>query len=137
MGLFDKLTGGETTLDSKSAILLACITMIAADGDIDEDEIAILRRIDGPRETPAWSNALKAWKKHGYDECVELVAKFIDRAHVNPLMANLIDIAMADGNLAGEEQQLLESYMEALSDDQSRVELYIEVIGDKNSVSTY
>ena len=110
--------------------------MIAADGDIDDDEIAILRRIDGNSETPAWNNALKAWKKHDFDECIALVAKFIDRSHVNPLMANLIDIAMADGHLAGKEQRLLESYMEALSPDQARVEMYIEVIGDKNSVST-
>jgi uncharacterized tellurite resistance protein B-like protein len=137
MSLFNRLTGGgETTLDSKAAILLACITMIAADGDIEDDEIAILRRIDGPHESPAWNNALKAWKKHNLEDCVRLVAKFVDRSHVNPLMANLIDIAMADGNLAGREQQLLEAYMEALSPDQSRVEMYIEVIGDKNSVST-
>lgn len=137
MSLFNRLTGGgETTLDSKAAILLACITMIAADGDIDDDELAILRRIDGPRTTPAWDSALKAWKKHSFDECIALVAKFIDREHVNPLMANLIDIAMADGHLAGDEQRLLEAYMEALSPDQARVEMYIEVIGDKNSVST-
>ncbi len=137
MSLFNRLTGGgETTLDSKAAILLACITMIAADGDIEDDEIAILRRIDGPHESPAWNKALKAWKKHNLEECVKLVAKFVDRSHVNPLMANLIDIAMADGNLAGREQQLLEAYMEALSPDPSRVEMYIEVIGDKNSVST-
>ena len=87
--------GGETTLDSKAAILLACITMIAADGDVDDDELAILRRIDGPRATPAWDNALKAWKKHNFDECIALVAKFVDRSRVNPLMANLIDIARA------------------------------------------
>jgi hypothetical protein len=136
MSLFNRLADGETTLDSKSAILFACITMIAADGDIDDDEIAILRRIDGSRDTPAWDNALKAWKKHDIEECVGLVAKFIDGSHVNPLMANLIDIAMADGNLAGREQQLLEAYMEALSPDQSRVEKYVEVIGKKNSVST-
>lgn len=137
MSLFKRLTGsGETTLDSKAAISLACISMVAADGNIEEDEIAILRRIDGPRASPAWDNALKTWKNHNIDECVRLVAKFIDRSHVNPLMANLIDIAMADGNLAGREQQLLDAYMEALSPDQSRVEMYIEVIGDKNSVST-
>ena len=137
MSLFGKLTGGgETTLDSKSAILLACITMIAADGDIDDDEIAILNRIDGPRATPAFDNALRAWKKHSFDECIALVAKFVDRSHINPLMANLIDIAMADGHLAGQEQKLLEGYVEALSPDQSRVEMYVEVIGEKNSVST-
>ncbi len=137
MSLFNRLTGGgETTLDSKSAILLACITMIAADGDIDDDEIAILRRIDGPHATPAWDKALKAWKRHEFDDCVALVAKFVDRSHVNPLMANLIDIAMADGHLAGREQQLLEAYMEALSPDKARVEMYVEVIGEKNSVST-
>jgi len=43
MSLFTRLTGGgETTLDSKAAILLASISMIAADVDIEDDEIAIL-----------------------------------------------------------------------------------------------
>lgn len=137
MSVFNRLTGGgETTLDSKEAILLACMTMIAADGDVDDDELAILHRIDGPRATPAFENALKAWNKHDFDACISLVAKFIERSHVNPLMANLIDIAMADGHLDGNEKQLLEAYMEALSPDQSRVEMYVEVIGEKNSVST-
>ena len=137
MSLFNRLTGGrETTLDSKEAILLAYNTMIAADGDIDEDELAILRRINGPHEKPAWDSALKAWRRYDFDEFIALVAKFIDLAHLNPLMANLIDTTMGDGHLPGDEQQLLEAYMEALAPDQSRVEMYIEVIGDKNSVST-
>lgn len=61
MSLFNRLTGGgEATLNSKSAKLVACITMIAAHGDIDDDEIAILRRIDGPHATAAWDHARKA-----------------------------------------------------------------------------
>jgi tellurite resistance protein len=110
--------------------------MIAADGDVDDDELAILRRIDGPRATPSWDSAQKAWKKHDFDECIALVAKVLDRSHVNSVMANLIDIAMVDGHLAGDEQKLLEAYMDVLSPDQSRVEMYAEVIGEKNFVST-
>ncbi len=54
MGLFDGLTGSrEVTLKPKSAILLACDYDGGADGDLDDDELAIIRRIDGTANTSA------------------------------------------------------------------------------------
>ena len=38
MGIFDKLTGKSATLTPKSALVLSAITVIAADGVIDEAE---------------------------------------------------------------------------------------------------
>jgi len=137
MGIFDKLTGEkEIVLDSKSAILLGCLTMVAADGDIDDDEIAIIRRIDGNASTRAWETALNALKKKPLMECAALVAQYINPEHVEPLMANLIDIAMADSELMGAEKQLLEHYMELLSPDPSAIDNIVSVIGLKNSVKT-
>ena len=46
MGIFDKLTGSkDISLSPKSALALAAMTMIGIDGSIEDDEIAILRRI--------------------------------------------------------------------------------------------
>ena len=48
MGLFDNLRGQqEIALTPRSAMLLACISMVAADGAIDDDEISVIQRIDG------------------------------------------------------------------------------------------
>lgn len=137
MGLFDKLTGNkEVVLNSKSALLLACLTMVAADGDIDDDEIAIIRRIDGPNNTDAWSKAFGVWKKHHQDDCVHYACQFIDPDHIGPLVANLVDIAMADGQLLGDEQRLLELFVEKLQPDEALVRMIVEVISLKNSVTT-
>ena len=46
MGLFDRLTGNKNVqLTSKSALVLSVITVIAADGVIDEAEINDLAKI--------------------------------------------------------------------------------------------
>ena len=45
MGIFDKLTGKSAMLTPKSARVLSAITVIAADGVIDEAEINDLSKI--------------------------------------------------------------------------------------------
>jgi membrane-associated protease RseP (regulator of RpoE activity) len=45
MGIFDKLTGKPATLTPKSALVLSAITVIAADGAIDEAELNDLAKI--------------------------------------------------------------------------------------------
>jgi len=135
MGIFDKLTTAKgVTLSPRAALLLGCITMIAADGSIDDDELAIVNRIDGPRNTPDWDEAVKVWKRYTFKECCDFVVEFIDQNYINPLMANLVDIAMADGELAGDEKGLLNYYLENLNVDEGFVEKVVEVIQVKNSV---
>ena len=65
MGLFDKLGGGkDIKLSSQGALLLSAMTMIGIDGDIDDDEVAIIQRMDrGNPTSEDWNNAFKIWKK--------------------------------------------------------------------------
>jgi uncharacterized tellurite resistance protein B-like protein len=137
MGLFDRLAGSrEVTLSSKSAILLACVTMVAADGDVDDDELAVIRRIDGTGSTAAWEAAVKVWKQHSATECTDFACKFVEPGHIEALIANLTDIAMADGQLAGAEKRLLEDYTTKLRVSESVISSIVDVIGLKNSVRT-
>lgn len=137
MGLFDGLKGSASVeLTSQAALLLGCITMIAADGDIEDDELAIVRRIDGSADTQHWDAAVRTWKRHEFDACVDHVCGALNPAHVLPFFANLIDIAMADGELAGQERSLLEVYLERLEPDTAAIERMVDVIGIKNSVNT-
>lgn len=52
-------------------------------------------------------------------------------------IANLIDIAMADGILAGDEQTLLEAYVEAFDVPTSEIETIVNVISIKNNKSSF
>lgn len=36
--------------------------MVAIDGNVDDDELAIIRRLDGIGKTEAWDAALRVWK---------------------------------------------------------------------------
>lgn len=134
MGLFDKLSGGgDTKLSAQSALLLSAMTMIGIDGDIDDDEVAIIQRMDrGNRTSNDWNNALKVWKKKSISECVDIVVNTLDKEQQITAMANLIDIAMADGVLDGDEKILLEQYIEKFDVDLSVVESIVEVVSMKN-----
>ena len=133
MGLFDKLKGREITLSKQGAFLLSALTMIAIDGDIDDDEVAILRRMDrGNKDSKDWDEALKIWKSKNVSESIDIVAKTIGENEKNTVITNLIDIAMADGILEGDEKVLLERYVEILNIDISYVEKVVDIISIKN-----
>ena len=139
MGLFDSLRGQrEVALTPRSSMLLACISMVAADGAIDDDELAIIRRIDGSSNTADWDRAVEAWKRvSGPKECVELTAPHLNDEQRRFTMANLIDIAMADGVLAGAEKGLLEKYLEAFQIDEHFIKGVVEFVSIKNDQAPF
>ena len=139
MGLFDGLKGTrQVSLTPRASMLLACISMVAADGDIDDDELAIIRRIDGPSETADWSLAVEVWKQvSGPIECVRLTASFLDENQRCFTMVNLIDIAMADGVLAGAERILLEEYVNAFQLDEDFIHGVVTVVSMKNDQDVF
>lgn len=62
-------------LTPQGGLLLAAITMTAIDGDIDDDELAIISRLDGRGKTDAWDSAVKTWKMKAVEECISLAAQ--------------------------------------------------------------
>ncbi len=138
MGLFDKLVGKkEMSLTPQAGLLLAAITMVAIDGDIDEDEIAIIRRLDRGSRTNDWESAIKAWKLKSVKECMLLATDSMNSEQRLVAIANLIDIAMADGVLAGDEKELLESYVQAFGIDEQEIEQIVNIISLKNNRSIF
>jgi len=138
MGLFDKLVGSkDISLTPQAGLLLSAITMVAIDGDVDDDELAIIRRLDGSGKTDAWDSALKTWKMKPVEECIPLVASSMNSEQRLTTVANLIDIAMADGVLVGAEKQLLENYVNAFKVSPEEIEKIVNVISIKNNKSIF
>jgi len=138
MGLFDKLGGNKKiSLTPQAGLLLSAITMAAIDGDADDDELAVIRRLDGSGRTDAWDSAVKAWKMKSLEECIPLAAGSMNSEQRLVAITNLIDIAMADGVLAGAEQQLLEAYVEAFEVGEEVIEQIVDVISIKNNKSIF
>ncbi len=139
MGLFDNLRGQqEIALTPRSAMLLACISMVAADGAIDDDEISVIQRIDGRADTQDWDKAIKAWRAaDGPVNCIELVTPHLNKDQKKFTMANLVDIAMADGVLAGSEKDLLEGYFRSFGLDEDFIISLVDVVSIKNDISPF
>lgn len=137
MGLFDKLTGsGSSKLTPKSALALAALTMIGVDGSVDDGELDGLRRIvrgDGA----AFELAFRVYKDKDVNECLSLVSNILTDRQKVAAIANLLDLAMADGMLAGAEKRLLEAYVNNFDIDEEIIRTIIDVIAIKNDFSIF
>lgn len=137
MGLFDKLLGKDVKLTPKSAFVLSAMTLIAADGQIDEEEILYLRRLV-KGDTDAVKNAQKVWQAHpSLKDLLPLIAAALDAKQKEVVIANLIDLAMADGFLAGAEKALLTEYLQAFGMGEEQVKPIVDVIAVKNNSGVF
>jgi len=136
MGIFDKLTGKTATLTPKSALVLSAITVIAADGVIDEAEINDLAKIvRGDKKSI--DTAMQVMKANGFPAVIDMVAAVLDEKQKLATLAILCDIAMADGILAAEEKKVLQMYMDKFGVSEATLKPIIEVIATKNDFSIF
>jgi uncharacterized tellurite resistance protein B-like protein len=136
MGIFDRLTGKTATLTPKSALVLSALTVIAADGVIDEAEINDLAKIvRGDRKSI--DVAIQVLKANQFPGVIDLVAGVLDEKQKLATLAILCDIAMADGVLADEEKKVLQMYMEKFNITEATLKPVIEVIAIKNDFSIF
>jgi len=136
MGIFDKLTGKPATLTSKSALVVSAITVIAADGAIDEAELNDLAKIvRGDRKSI--DTAMQVMKENPFPGVIDLVAKALDEKQKLSTLAILCDIAMSDGVLAGEEKKILQMYMDKFGVSEAKLAPIIDAISVKNNFSIF
>jgi uncharacterized tellurite resistance protein B-like protein len=136
MGIFDKLTGKPATLTSKSALVVSAITVIAADGAIDEVELNDLAKIvRGDRKSI--DTAMQVMKENPFPGVIDLVAKALDEKQKLATLAILCDIAMSDGVLAGEEKKILQMYMDKFGVSEAKLAPIIDAISVKNNFSIF
>jgi uncharacterized tellurite resistance protein B-like protein len=136
MGIFDKLTGKTATLTPKSALVLSAITVIAADGVIDEAELNDLAKIvRGDRKSI--DVAMEVLRANKFPAVIDLVAATLDEKQKLATLAILCDLAMADGILAGEEKAVLQLYMDKFGIPEAKLHPIVEVIAIKNDFSIF
>ena len=136
MGIFDKLTGKPATLTPKSALVLSAITVIAADGTIDEAELNDLAKIvRGDRKSI--DTAMQVMKANSFPGVIDLVANVLDEKQKIATLAILCDIAMSDGILAGEEKKILQMYMDKFGISEAKLAPIVDAISIKNNFSIF
>jgi uncharacterized tellurite resistance protein B-like protein len=137
MGIFDRLTGSKpVTLTPKSALVLSAITVIAADGVIDEAELNDLAKIVRGDRTSI-NTAMEVLKANKFPGVIDMVAATLDEKQKIATLAILCDLAMSDGVLAGEEKAVLQMYMEKFGVSEATLKPIIEAIAIKNDFSIF
>ena len=137
MGIFDRLTGSKpVTLTPKSALVLSAITIIAADGVIDEAELNDLAKIVRGDRTSI-NTAMEVLKANKFPGVIDMVAATLDEKQKLATLAILCDLAMADGVLAGEEKVVLQMYMDKFGVSEATLKPVIEAIAIKNDFSIF
>lgn len=138
VSLFSKLSvGSGINLTPQAGLLLAAVTMVAIDGDVDEDEMAIINRLNSGGERADWDAAFKTWKGNDAQNCVRLSAAAMNPDQQLVAMANLIDIAMADGVLGDSERALLEAFVATFDVSEDDIQAIVDVIAIKNNKSAF
>jgi uncharacterized tellurite resistance protein B-like protein len=107
----DNETGSDKIqLTPKTALFLAALSVVAADGVIENAEIADLDKIVRGDKTN-FALAHSTFKCNSYEECVDLVARSLDEKQKVALIAILLDLVMADGTLPDAEEKLISLYV--------------------------
>ncbi|MCG7854591.1 MAG: TerB family tellurite resistance protein, partial [Methanoregulaceae archaeon] len=117
-------------------MVAAAITVIASDGVIDEQELFDLQKIVRG-DLNAVETAIKFIQGTQIPETVEKVAGVLNEKQRLTTMAILLDLAMADGILAGNEQKLLQMFMEQFGIPEQTLQPIIDVIALKNDFSVF
>jgi uncharacterized tellurite resistance protein B-like protein len=116
--------------------VLSAITIIAADGRIDEAELNDLAKIvRGDRKSI--DVAMEVLRVNKFPAVIDLVAAMLDEKQKLATLAILCDLAMADGVLAGEEKVVLQLYMDKFCIPEAKLQPIIEAIAIKNDFSIF
>jgi uncharacterized tellurite resistance protein B-like protein len=124
-------------LTPKAALLLSTITMAAIDGKLDRNEIAIINRLDGFSLSEEWDLAIAVWEATPVEECIILISQTLNPKQQRVAMANMVDIAMADGAFDQNENVLLRAYVNAFDVLDEDVERIVDLITIKNDKSLF
>ncbi len=137
MGIFDKLKGSKPIqLTPKSALVAAAISVIASDGVLDEAELGDLAKI-ARGDKSAVNDAVQVLENNSIQETMDLVAKCLNEKQRMAAMVILLDLSMADGILAGNEQKILQQYMEKFGISETAIKPLIDTIALKNDFSIF
>jgi uncharacterized tellurite resistance protein B-like protein len=134
--------GKEAKIDTpEKALILACFTMIYfADGsDIDENKIVLLDNISKSGKSldkcPDLKNAEKFADKHTLEECATAVSEELLQDEREAVFVNLVDFALADGDINEDEKTLLELYATVLDIDEDIIDATLTIMFIKNRIS--
>lgn len=130
MGFFG---GSKKKISAQGALILAMMTVILIDGNADEDEMMVLQRVMDNSDADETDEELdELYESHNLKDRIELIANSLDSTQRMTVLANLLDVAMADGILGEREKDLIVTFTIEFQTDDSDLDKIIDVIFAKN-----
>lgn len=150
MGLFDMFRGdsGEQ-MTPHLAFVTSLLYMMAADGEMDNEEIGHLLSVIGgsddgrgtigvgAQNQKLLDSAMRYHKKHTLDQFLAEAAPVLTDAQRMCILVNLIDSSLSDGQAEKEEQQLFGKFLQAFGVSEDRFRPFFEVIVLKNDRAVF
>jgi len=138
MGFFDKFSS-NTELTPAIALATSMIYMMASDGEIDDEEmnyLAVKLYAIGDAEE-LMSLSQKYSKKQNLEAFQKEANEKLTEDQKFTILANLIDILLADGDADEDEQNLFFSFVEAFGISEDDIQVYIDIISVKNDLASF
>lgn len=151
MGLFDMFLGDQgQQMTPHLAFAIALMYMMAADGEMDNEEVGFLLSVlggkssgkGGPIGVGANNRALiekasQYVKRNPVDKFIAQAAPILTDAQKMCILVNLVDCALADGQPEQEEQQLFGRFLQGFGVPMERFKPFFEVVALKRDISVF
>jgi uncharacterized tellurite resistance protein B-like protein len=144
MGLFDMFKGDKAfELNPYSVFVTSMLYIIAADGEVNENEIGQLIATVGGNQAKGvdLNELLKGASKYvratSIDAFLAEAAPKLNKAQQICILINIIDTLFADGNAAKEEQEMFAKFLSAFGESEESFATHFETIVTKNKKSVF
>lgn len=134
MSLFNMFKSAPSLeMTPRTALLVSLIYCMGSDGEIDPEEVGHLISVVGPNTgRDALDRAVKYARGTPPDTFLAEATPRLGEAQRLCILLNMIDSAMADGEAAAGEQQLIARFQQAFGIDDARLEPYFRTLAAKN-----
>ncbi len=149
MGLFDMFKGDSgQEMTPHLAFAISLIYIMAADGEIQNEEVGHLLSVLGGAESGGTigvgannrallDKAIKYVRKKSVDEFFNEASPLLTDAQKMCILTNMADSLLSDGHAEPEEQALFERFLNAFAISNERFKPFFEVIALKNDRSVF
>ena len=136
MGLFDVFKSEPIKLTPRLTLAVGLIYMMAADGQIEEEELGQIQSVVG-NDVNLIQTAIKYVRSVKLDQFLVDAPALVNDAQKLCLLINVCDLLLSDGRADPTEQQLFHSMLNAFGVSQDTFKPYFDVILAKNNRSVF
>ena len=136
MGLFDVFKSEPIKLTPRLTLAVGLVYMMAADGQVEEEEIGQIQSVVG-NDVTLIQSAIKYVRAVKLDQFLVDAPAVVSDAQKLCLLINVCDLLLSDGRVDPAEQQLFYTMLNAFGVSQDFFQPYFDVILTKNNRSIF